>query len=418
MLKRTRVLPSGRVTFRDGRSGAAEMQATIGPELNEKLVEVCGELGLYDFARYTLSRELLSLGATPHKGEISQIQGYEDNLETAKRLTRKLKSIPEKILVVSPLPVSYSGVLFNKIESVSLGGGVFVEAKQVVYEKFSRSFSSKNEKNAVLRNVKLENLPKEESHFLCTWHSTFVGSFFGNNAIQSHQDKLRSFYGCLLALRVIEEDYFFEHLKQHAVIGIRDPGDSKGTIVLADPVDTDLNYFYENFDVTTTYLGESIKGENDEEGSDFIKGWEDIEEHQQRQRDVIIDDLKKLFNNDDHSRRLVTSSLWLFRSFVSTKPLDIILEATIALEVLLGDRNEASGVGLTKLLANRCAYLLGESASERQKLMADFKQIYEIRSGIVHSGLHQMSREAGRASLLARDLASQVLRRELELASE
>ena len=91
MLKRTRVLPSGRVTFRDGRSGVAEMQAAMGSELNEKLVEVCGELGLYDFARHTLSRELISLGTLPFKREISQVQGYEDNLETAKRLTGKLK---------------------------------------------------------------------------------------------------------------------------------------------------------------------------------------------------------------------------------------------------------------------------------------------------------------------------------------
>lgn len=263
MLKRARIMPSGRVSFQGGRSSVSELQSSIGSELNEKLVEVCGELGLYDFARHTLSRELISLGKASFRKELSQIPGFEDNLETAKRLTDKLKNVPDKVLVVSPLPTSYSGILFNGIDSIPIADGIFIEKSESVFRKFSANFSSREEEVAILRNVELDKMPNHGSHFLCTWHSTFVGSFYGNSAIQAHQDKLRSLYGCLLALRVVEEDYFFDHLDQHAVLGIKDPNDGRGAIVLADPVDTDLAFFYENFDVTIPYLGDTIEVDSD-----------------------------------------------------------------------------------------------------------------------------------------------------------
>ena len=98
--------------------------------------------------------------------------------------------------------------------------------------------------------------------------------------------------------------------------------------------------------------------------------------------------------------------------------MDQILYSTISLEVLLGDRETADRIGLTKLLANRCAYLLGESRSERDKMMEQFKEIYDIRSQIVHAGLHQTGREVDKASTRSRELAARVIRKELTLAKQ
>jgi len=220
---------------------------------------------------------------------------------------------------------------------------------------------------------------------------------------------------------VVEEDFWFDRHSQYAILGADNSSSEGGSIVIADKVDTDLSYFYENFDVTLPFFKEpetSEDADHDDDGeANFEKEWALLDEDEKRLQKNTIEDVKKIFRKDDHSRKLITSSLWLFRSFVSSKSLDIILESTIALEVLLGDRNEASGIGLTKLLANRCAYLLGDSDESRRSLMEEFKSIYEIRSGIVHSGLHQTGSKASKASEGARDLAGRVLRKELDIAA-
>jgi hypothetical protein len=63
-----------------------------------------------------------------------------------------------------------------------------------------------------------------------------------------------------------------------------------------------------------------------------------------------------------------------------------IVQATVALEILLGDRIEAEALGLGTLLANRLAYLTGQTPTDRQHILTEFKRLYDLRSRIVHSG--------------------------------
>ena len=43
-------------------------------------------------------------------------------------------------------------------------------------------------------------------------------------------------------------------------------------------------------------------------------------------------------------------------------------------------------LGLGELLRNRCAYLIGKSHKQREEVLADFRDIYDLRSKIVHRG--------------------------------
>ena len=78
--------------------------------------------------------------------------------------------------------------------------------------------------------------------------------------------------------------------------------------------------------------------------------------------------------------------MWLLRAQMSNRNMDRVLEAAIALEVLLGDRAMADRMGLTKLMATRCAYAIGENQKERDELYKFFTEFYSLRSDIVHTG--------------------------------
>ena len=99
--------------------------------------------------------------------------------------------------------------------------------------------------------------------------------------------------------------------------------------------------------------------------------------------------------------------MWLLRAYGSHRPIDRVLESTIALEVLLGDREMSDKVGLTKLMANRCAYSIGKTQSDRDEIIRFFLDFYKLRSDVVHTG-----------RLLVNEGEEHLVERGLRLASE
>ena len=56
------------------------------------------------------------------------------------------------------------------------------------------------------------------------------------------------------------------------------------------------------------------------------------------------------------------------------------------MEILLGEKAISDIIGLGELLRNRCAYLIGDSHKQREDILRNFKDIYDVRSKIVHRG--------------------------------
>jgi hypothetical protein len=69
---------------------------------------------------------------------------------------------------------------------------------------------------------------------------------------------------------------------------------------------------------------------------------------------------------------------------------DKIIKFAIALECLLLDKNDNSK---SKSLAKRCAYILGNTAKERQNINRQVKDLYDLRSRIVHDGSNDVNEE-------------------------
>lgn len=108
-----------------------------------------------------------------------------------------------------------------------------------------------------------------------------------------------------------------------------------------------------------------------------------------------------------------SSARWYLDSFAETKGLLQIVQAAIALEILLGDREEAELVGIGALLGNRLAYMVGQTPSDRRRVLSEFKKLYDIRSRIVHSGKATLNDEERDALSRLQDFAQRALHEQI-----
>lgn len=94
--------------------------------------------------------------------------------------------------------------------------------------------------------------------------------------------------------------------------------------------------------------------------------------------------------NHPKGERVVRAARWYFDSFGADSLLMQIVQATVTLEILLGDGSR-SDTSVVSTLKNRCAYLIGKKLSDREQIMRDISEIYDIRSNIVHNGFSALS---------------------------
>jgi len=92
-----------------------------------------------------------------------------------------------------------------------------------------------------------------------------------------------------------------------------------------------------------------------------------------------------------NGKSLRLSARWLFDSYCGRDELLSYVQATVAIEILLGDEDADPDVGLTTLMANRCAYLVATTAKARAHILRAFRDIYKVRSKIVHRGKSRLN---------------------------
>ncbi len=74
---------------------------------------------------------------------------------------------------------------------------------------------------------------------------------------------------------------------------------------------------------------------------------------------------------------------WYISSQTTDDSTMSFLQICMGLESIFGDDGDSDG-GLTKMLANRCSYLIGRNLNERDFIRLRFREIYRVRSIIVH----------------------------------
>lgn len=139
---------------------------------------------------------------------------------------------------------------------------------------------------------------------------------------------------------------------------------------------------------------------------------------------------KKSENNDDpdnalaiienaitnfysYTPRLRSAARWYLESHLGGSPQLKFVQITVALEVLLGDQKTAREAGgLSMLMANRCAYMLGNDEEDRVRLIELFRSGYGFRSSIVHTGQRRLSMKERQLFLDLQGLCRQIIQRE------
>ncbi|MCG5130377.1 HEPN domain-containing protein, partial [Enterobacter mori] len=89
-----------------------------------------------------------------------------------------------------------------------------------------------------------------------------------------------------------------------------------------------------------------------------------------------------LDNNSDEATRVKSAIGWFIQAEINEDDTMSFIQVCMGLESIFGD-NESEG-GLTNSLADRCAYLIGRNISERKQIKDEFKEMYRVRSKIVH----------------------------------
>lgn len=87
--------------------------------------------------------------------------------------------------------------------------------------------------------------------------------------------------------------------------------------------------------------------------------------------------------NDPDAVRIKAAIEWWIDASASQNETISFLQFCIGFEALLGD-SDNSERGITERLADRFAYLLGNTQSERTQLKLKFKEVYKRRGNIVH----------------------------------
>lgn len=142
---------------------------------------------------------------------------------------------------------------------------------------------------------------------------------------------------------------------------------------------------------------------------------------EQTQKYLIRSELQNfalVFREPKRNESLIRAGQWLFDSYCGKNELLGFVQATVALEILLGDKATSDLIGLGELLRNRCAYLIGRTRTQRDEVLSDFDRIYNTRSKIVHRGKNRLTSSERDDLWTLRWMCSRVIQEEVKLIVE
>jgi hypothetical protein len=372
----------------------ADLKASLEKFINETPLfdYVYGELSkeLYDFEEFDSESKQSSLIENPKYSDVEAlatrlISGFE-GLPRRYRFTFKLNS---------ELSAHFHGPEYKLTDSVRLifPNPDFAEQFPLVSDIPGR--------DRWLHGGGLLGLagPKEwndKSLYLQVESHGFVGKWTSTTPEESAVSVLKSVLGTCLAIRALRQRYVYSPttIKQRAYVHER------------------LDNRWQLYD--SIELDEALSNVLSELVLDDLDGTIDTE---QKKRVFLINRLKLLeraWSDEAVNERILLAGKWLLDSYSGKNELLSFVQATVALEILLGDKAVSDLVGLGELLRNRCAYLVGKTHAQRNEILDDFKKIYDIRSKIVHRGKDRLKRNEKELLYTLRWLVSRVIQEELE----
>ncbi|HUD92754.1 hypothetical protein [Sphingobium sp.] len=327
---------------------------------------------------------------------ITKLECFSDPLKLARRIVSDLSRIPTSYRMLVPICQE----LADRIECIDIN--VKISDRLTIYssDRIPSSFKFKHDDNEIddiiiSYHQRSEFELKDDRLFLEFRGSGYLSGRKKSGLVEEFYDETRSFYGACLVYGIISSNpsFFIDELEPYLVSN--SIIDGKENLAHVERVDEDIARCA---NLATT-----------SETDDMIENGISIDE--------IMSPVKSVFNKTN-SEKLKTACAWNLRSHLSSRELDKILESAITIEVLMGDRETSDRIGLTKLMANRCAYAIGKNSEDRESIIKFFIDFYRVRSEVVHSGRTFLRGNEKKIVDKGLDLATNILRNEISISTD
>jgi hypothetical protein len=368
--------------------GLSIAEQALPQNIKNQLEQYISENPLFNFIYKTLSRELYETQKYDpkiHLVKLTEIEGYQDPTAVAARLVESFDSLPWEYFLTIEFENDFGELFCKAIKQYSICDSIrLATAGQGLKDNFplqSGIEARGSLSSGGILGSALGTLPvitpqewEENTTYFQVRVSGFIGKYGGTVPIEDAVSTLKSFCGLSIALRLLKvnckcktiasKSRFFIHRN------IEDKWVMEGIHELEDSISETFNKL----------VLHNVNGSLDAE-----------KKRVQRIRERL-DLIKCVFSNDkEKAKKILLAGQWLFDSYCGKNELLSFVQATVALEILLGEKSISDVMGLGELLRNRCAYLIGKSHKQREGILNDFKKIYNIRSKIVHLGKSKLN---------------------------
>ncbi len=365
------------------------------------------ESPVFDFVYETLTQELSENQEYDSEAidmGLCELAEYSDPEQTAARIINDLDSLPWEYIFSISIHKELSEILIPIIGRIDLGSNIRIsKIGEDFEEKYSLNSGIKSRDQSIAGGGLLSLLSSKENKWdensICIQfdQSGFVGYYGETATTDAVGDDLKSLCGLCIALRLFKVEYKYRPTPIKAKFYIHRKLGDKWVIQGTRELDT----------VTSDLFHDLVLHDLD--------GNLDSEEKKKSWLDKTLSDIDKVFSNRNLTDKILLACQWLFESYSGKNELLSFVQTTIVIEILLGDKATSDQMGLGVLLRNRCAYLIGNTQSQRDEILRDFQEIYNVRSKIVHGGKNRISLDESQLYRKLQWMCRRVIQEEVDL---
>lgn len=373
--------------------------------LHDLLQNYVGDTPLADFVIGILMRELEAEQKYTSENRLVplvSIERYSDPMRVAQRLTDALKTLPWQYCLSIPLPPSISEGFRSHLASYTLSDQICLitpdnahtTAFPLISETETQDWSFPP---SLATPFKIPPMWNNGAVYFQIKARGFISEFGLTAPLLKAVTTLREFYGLAIALRLIKFDKWSRVTAPSSEFYIHRELDHGWIFDRTYELDSS------QADTLTKLSLHDLNGVLD---SDIKRaGW--------LTKNLGL--MKAVFSGDDRAQRLRLAAQWFFDSYCGSDELLQFVQSAIVVEILLGEKASSDLMGLSELLANRCAYLIASTHKERSEILKDFRSIYAVRSQIVHHGKSRLTLKEQVLTDKLRTICRRILRKEAEL---
>lgn len=380
--------------------------------LKNQLEKYIGEFPLFEFLSESLSRELYEnqkYDSNSPSAKLTEINGYEDSEALTKRLIESFSTLPWEYTLTIKFENDFGELFCKKIKNFSVSDSIQLSCPD---EEFKNRFPLVSGNEARDRSLLGGNLlglglripTPQEWDENAIYFQVKVDGFIGKYGITAPLEEaisiFKSFCGLSIALRIIKVNHTYRPTPSKAKFFIHKKELENWVVENTHELDSATSDSFN--DLVVNDLDGSLDSEEKK------AGW-------------ILRNLKSIkvaFSNKEKAKKIILAGQWLFESYCGTNGLLSYVQTTVALEILLGEKQISDLMGLGELLRNRCAYLIGKTHQQREKVLSDFKKIYDVRSKIVHRGKSKLNADERILFTQLQWMCRRVIQEEMDLLAK